>query len=213
MLVARSLPFLDADMSPSDVPNVLLAPEFARERCEEDGPAWSRSDADVPGLSLTCNHTRMARTTSVYPLISARSSGVMPFLSGLSATAPQPRRICTTAVCPLAAAKWSGVEPAGQRHVANQLLTNCSDSWSIAATLALLRVSSRKTRGVDVGSAVNEHPDDADAPARARCVKWETAVQERVDRLAVRQGVVDETKVPACSSRVELEVWNWRRGG
>jgi hypothetical protein len=111
MLVARSLPFREAGTSGSDaVPAPVLAPASAR--CWREYASGSdMADIEEPGRSLTWDHTRMACTISLYPLISARSSGVIPFLSGLSATAPHPRRIWTTVLCPLAAAKWRGVEP------------------------------------------------------------------------------------------------------
>lgn len=44
-------------------------------------------------------------------------------------------------------------------------------------------------------------------------MEWETAVQQRVNRLTMRQGVVYESKVSTRSCRMELEIWDWEVGG
>lgn len=40
---------------------------------------------------------------------------------------------------------------------------------------------------------------------------WQTSVEERVDGLSVRQGVVHETDVTAGGGRVQFKVWIWLR--
>lgn len=93
-----------------------LLTEFPR-RLVREGPADGASctsAASSPGgggMPFICRQTRIVCTTPAWPLISARSSGVIPFLSGLSATAPQASKSWTTGGWPLAAAKWSGVDP------------------------------------------------------------------------------------------------------
>lgn len=92
------------------------------------------------------------------------------------------------------------------------LLTCCSDGRGILVVL-VVTVSSGKTRRVDVGATLNEHADNGDATTGTGGVQWETTVQERVDRLAVRQGVVHEADIAAGCCRVQFEVWDWWRCG
>lgn len=90
------------------------------------------------------------------------------------------------------------------------MLTSCADCRS-SGPLGVAAVPPRQSGCVHIGAAIEQHAHDTGASTGARSVYRQASVEERVDRLSVRQGVVHETDVTTGGGRVQFKVWVWLR--
>ena len=60
---------------------------------------------------------------------------------------------------------------------------------------------------------INQYFDNLEIATRAGSMQRKNAIEDRVDRLAVTKGILDETNVTRCSCEVETETGNWKAVG
>lgn len=60
----------------------------------------------------------------------------------------------------------------------------------------LVRVASRKPRGIHVGSRLDQHLDDRLVPGTGGGVERKDSVEDRIDGLSMREGVLNESCAP-----------------
>jgi hypothetical protein len=60
--------------------------------------------------------------------------------------------------------------------------------------------------GIDIRAVLNEQSDNKIVAARTSGVERKDAVENRVDRLAMRESVLDETDVSCRSSNVQAKM-------
>lgn len=90
------------------------------------------------------------------------------------------------------------------------VLTSSADCRS-SGPLRVAAVPPRQPGGIHIRTPVEQHAYDTDASTRTGSVYWQASVEERVDGLSVRQGVVHEADVTTGGGRVQLKVWVWLR--
>ena len=63
--------------------------------------------------------------------------------------------------------------------------------------------------GIHVCSPLNQEPHDVNMTSGTGGMQWENAIEDRVDRLTVDQGVLYEAEVACCRGRVQAQTGNW----
>lgn len=60
---------------------------------------------------------------------------------------------------------------------------------------------------------INQYFDNLEIATRAGSMQRKNAIEDRVDRLTMTKGILDETNVARGSCEVQTETWNWRTVG
>lgn len=61
---------------------------------------------------------------------------------------------------------------------------------------------------VNICSMLNEELHDQVVPTRTCGMQWQDTVKDRVDGLAVRERILDETDIASGSGRVQAKMWD-----